>query len=170
MSTSDDDDSHPGLTIAAIGGGALLVWLLWRGGGTGWRGGNGRGNGQGNDKGGGDRSVNPPPPPTVVLRILPGDRLEFDGVESDLATTIARARAAGGARVVARGDARAGWVKDVIEALRAASVSYVVVRPLVGGDEGRYHEEIYVSPSETIATKIYDNGRTESVRSAHAKS
>ena len=39
------------------------------------------------------------------------------------ATTLARARAVGRARVYATGDARVGWIRAVINGLRAAQVS-----------------------------------------------
>jgi hypothetical protein len=52
-----------------------------------------------------------------------GDRLELDGIGSDLETMLRRARSVGRARVRATGDARAGWVSKVINALRTAQVT-----------------------------------------------
>lgn len=98
--------NNTGRTIAVIGGGAFLVWLLWRG----------RGKGKGSG-GNGDHHSDP-----VIVRIRSGDQIELDGVSSDLATTVARARAAGATRVVATGDARHGWIVQVIAALKAAGV------------------------------------------------
>jgi hypothetical protein len=66
-----------------------------------------------------------------------GDRIELDGVSSDLATTLARARAVGRASVYATGDARVGWIRTVINALRAAQVSVWADADLVSGAERR---------------------------------
>jgi hypothetical protein len=96
-----------GRTIAVIGGGAALAWLLWRGRGKG--------------KGSGSNRVQRSDP--VIVRIRSGDQIELDGVSSDLATTLVRARAAGVTRVVATGDARQGWITQVIAALKAAGVT-----------------------------------------------
>lgn len=100
--------NNTGRTIAVIGGGVLLAWLLWRG----------RGKGKGNG-GNGDRNS---APAVVEVWILSGDRIELDRVSADLATVIARARAAGKARLHVAGDARHGWVENVTDALRAAGV------------------------------------------------
>ena len=108
---SKSNENHTGRTIAMLGGGALLVWLLWPG--------RGKGKGEGGD-GDGDRSS---APAAVVVRIRSGGQVELDGASSDLATTVARARAAGGAHVFATGDARQGWVTAVIDALKAAGVA-----------------------------------------------
>ena len=100
--------NNTGRTIAVISGGALLAWLLWRG----------RGKGKGNEGDAGNhRSA------SVSVRIRAGDQIDLDGVSSDLTTTVARAHAAGAARVSATGDARHGWVTQVIAALKAANVA-----------------------------------------------
>lgn len=104
--------NNTGRTIAIVGGGALLLWLLWAG----------RGKGKGSGGDGNQSSA----PAVVVVKIRSGDHIELDGVSSDLATTVARARAAGTARVIAVGDARHGWVTQVIDALRAAGVELYV--------------------------------------------
>jgi hypothetical protein len=101
-------------TIAVLGGGALLVWLLWRG----------RGRGKGKGSGGDDERMRAPEVVEVWLR--GGDRIELNGVSLDLATTVARARAAGVARVFTAGDAREGWHRHVINALREAGVELYV--------------------------------------------
>lgn len=98
-----------GLTIAVISGGALLAWLLWRG--------RGKGKGSGGD---GDRNS---APAVVEVWLRSGDRIELNGVSSDLATVVARAHAAGTARVFAAGDTRHGWATQVIAALKAAGVA-----------------------------------------------
>jgi len=99
--------NNTGRTIAVIGGGAALAWLLWRG--------RGKGKGSGSNR---DQRSDP-----VIVRIRSGDQIELDGVSADLATTVARARAAGATRVVAAGDARQGWITQVIAALKAAGVA-----------------------------------------------
>ena len=98
-----------GRTVAVISGGVFLAWLLWRG----------RGKGTGS----GDGSTGGHPSALVTVRIRSGDRLELDGASADLAVVIARARAAGTARVFATGDARHGWITQVIAALKAADVA-----------------------------------------------
>ncbi|HEX7841479.1 MAG TPA: hypothetical protein VF469_28595 [Kofleriaceae bacterium] len=109
MSTSSRNNT--GITLTVIGGGALLLWLLWRG----------RGKGKGKS-GDGEHSS---PPAAVTVWVLSGDRLALersDGVSVDLATTVDLARAAGRARVRATGDARHGWVEQVKDALLTAGV------------------------------------------------
>ena len=88
--------NNTGRTIVAIGGGALLVWLLWRR--------RGKGKGSGGD---GDHNSTPA---AVEVWIRSGDRIELDRVSSDLATVIVPARAVGKARLHVAGDARHGWV------------------------------------------------------------
>ena len=100
--------NNTGRTIAMIGGGALLAWLLWRG--------RGKGKGKGSS---GESDHNSAP---VIVRLRGNDQIELDGVSSDLATTVARARAAGKAHLHAAGDARQGWIEHVTDALRAAGV------------------------------------------------
>jgi hypothetical protein len=121
--TTTRKQNNTGRTVAVVGSGALLLWLLWHGKGWG-------GDGVGRRARGGAVTRQPdasppasPPPPEVRVSIRSGDRVELDGVSSDLATTVARARAAGVARVIATGDARVGWIANVIGALKAASVT-----------------------------------------------
>jgi len=97
-----------GRTIAVISSGVFLAWLLWRG--------------RGKSTGSGDGSTGGSPSALVTVRIRSGDRLELDGASADLAVVIARARAAGTARVLATGDARHGWITQVLAALKAADV------------------------------------------------
>jgi hypothetical protein len=120
MSTSDENNT--GLTLALIGGGAFLLWLLWPG----------RGKGQG-DRGDTDGIRGRTP---VRVRIRSGDQVDLDGVTSDLATVVGRARAAGAAYVLAVGDARTGWIHTVVDALKTAGVGvYSVQAP---GDEANH--------------------------------
>ena len=107
MPTSNPNNTA--LTIAFLSGGAFLLWLLWPGRGK------GKGRGQ-HDGSGGDGDPKSTPVP-VFVRILSGDRVELSGVISDLATMVARVRAAGAAEVIAVGDAREGWVITVRDAL-----------------------------------------------------
>ena len=102
--------NNTGRTIAVIGGGVLLAWLLWRG--------RGKGKGQ-SSTGDGDRNS---APEAVEVWVRSGDRIELDRISSDLATVIARARAVGKARLHVAGDARQGWFEYVSDALRAAGV------------------------------------------------
>lgn len=132
---SKSNENNPGLTIAMVGGGALLLWLLW----------SGRGNGKGGDAGDGERSR---APAAVVVRIRGGDQVELDGISSDLATTVARARAASAAHVYTTGDARQGWVSAVIDALKAAGVA------------------VYTSPSLPSAPRIAPVPGTLTARNA----
>lgn len=63
-----------------------------------------------------------PSPPEVTVWLRSGDRIELDGGASTLASTVIRARAVGRARVHATGDARVGWIRSVLSALREAQV------------------------------------------------
>jgi hypothetical protein len=115
--------NNPGITLAAVGGGALLLWLLWRG--------RGKGKAKGSD---GDRR-NPAAPITVW--ILPGDRLALDrpdGPSVDLATVVALGRVAGAADARPAGDARHGWVEQVQQTLEAAGAKVSVASPLRYGE------------------------------------
>ena len=113
--------NNTGRTIALISGGALLAWLLWRG----------RGKGKGKGTGSGGDSDHSSAPTSVEVWIRSGDRIEMDGSSSDLATVVARARAASVTHVHATGDARHGWVTQVIAALKTAGATIDVARPLL---------------------------------------
>ena len=110
MSDNDDDrEAGTALMVAAIGGGALLLWLvLRRRTGWGWRG----------------RSDNQQPAArrAVSIVIRDGERVDVDGVSTDLATAVNAARVAGTAHFRASGDARQGWVSKVFYALVDAGV------------------------------------------------
>ena len=119
--------NNTGRAVAVIGGGALLLWLVASGG---------RGSGGHGGRGGTvARTVDALPPSEVHVRIRSGDRIDVDGVSSELSAAVARARAAGIARVVATGDARQGWVVEVLHALGAAGV--VVYTSLRNGTMAR---------------------------------
>jgi hypothetical protein len=104
--------------LVVLGGATLALWLLL----AGRRGGQG-GSGAGDRTLAGLGAPSLPAPEEVRVWLRSGDRIELDGVSSDLATTIARARVVGRASLHATGDARVGWIKTVINALRAAQVS-----------------------------------------------
>lgn len=98
---------HSGRTIAIVGGAALALWLLSLGGGFGLR-------APGTGKGGRISRR------TVWIR---ADRIEIDGDAADLATVVAKSRAAGEVEVHATGDAVTRVVREVLEALHAAGVT-----------------------------------------------
>jgi hypothetical protein len=104
--------------LVVLGGATLALCLLL----AGRRGGQG-GNRAGDRTSTGLGAPSLPAPEEVRVWLRSGDRIELDGVGSDLATTLARASAVGRVSVYATGDARIGWIKTVINALRAAHVS-----------------------------------------------
>lgn len=124
---SADSDDHRGgtaFTLAAIGSGAALLWLLLRGRAWSWRSGNGRSGGEGS-------SAARPPPISVMLR--DGDRIEVDGVPTNLATAVAKARAAGRVHVRTDGAVRHGFVSEVRSALLGVAVD--VASDVDGNDD-----------------------------------
>ncbi len=108
-----DRESRTGRTALALGGGALLAWLLLRG--AGWL--PGRGHGAGGD---GPTRPRPAGPPCRVH--LDEDGIELDGVRSDLPRTVSRCRVAGIAEVTATGAAIVGAIGEVLTLLRDAGV------------------------------------------------
>lgn len=117
-------------TIVLVGGTALALYLLLAG----------RRSPHGGSGGSGDRGwagagaapmPGAQPAPEEVSVWLRGDLLELDGVASDLATMVARARAVGRARVHATGDTLAGRIGTVINALRDAGVTVLAAAPLI---------------------------------------
>jgi hypothetical protein len=103
-----DNQGSTGLVLALAGGGAALVWLLWRGRGA--RGGRDQARDHRDDHA------------EIVVWICSGDRVRVDGVSMDLTTAVNHARSARRVNVFATGDARHGWVEQVRDALRAAGV------------------------------------------------
>ena len=113
---STRNKNNMGITLIVVGGGALLLWLLWRG----------RGRGKGTN---GEHSD---PSAPVTVWILPGDRLALDRVDGaaiDLATAVTLARAAGAVTTYSTGDARYGWVEKVNDTLRAAGLKVHHILP-----------------------------------------
>jgi hypothetical protein len=118
MST-EANDAHradAALTLAVIGGGAVLLWLLLRG----------RRNGSEGQFDDSNESRNRARPSVarrrLVVRTRPGDRVEVDGIDTDLATVLVLALNAGSVEFHTSNDARAGWVSKVFYALSDAGV------------------------------------------------
>jgi hypothetical protein len=104
------EHKHTGRTVAVLGGAGVLAWLVLRG--------TGKGKGVGN-------AATPPvitPAGHSVVWLRSADQIEVDGVVVDLPTLIARGRAVEVTEVHASGDARQGFVADVLEALSAAGI------------------------------------------------
>ena len=107
----DNDNTGRNLAIVA-GGGALLWFVLRRGGGFGFG-----GKGWGRGKGAGSSPGEP-----VRVRI-DSSGISVDGKSTDLAGAVEAAKSVGGAQVFATGAARQGTVDDLVAALRAAGVT-----------------------------------------------
>jgi hypothetical protein len=105
--------------LVVLGGATLVLGLLLTGRRTGNGGNDGRARAPGAAAGTGPQ----PASEEVRIWLRSGDRIELDGVSSDLPTTIAQARSVGRAIVHATGDARVGWIRRVINELRAANVT-----------------------------------------------
>lgn len=99
-------------TGALLAGGALLAWLLLRGG---------SGFGFGRKGGGAETSER-----RVRIRVA-ADGITADGAAVTLDEAVAIAHDAGGADLFATGAARQGTVDDLIAALRDAGVSLWIV-------------------------------------------
>ena len=118
-----------GRALVVLGGTTIALCLLLAGRRSG-QGGKGDGSSSAGHGGKGDGrssagigASSAPAPQEVEVWLRSGDRLELDGISSDLETMLARARVVGRARVHATGDARVGWIGKVINALRAQHVS-----------------------------------------------
>jgi hypothetical protein len=118
MSTrhNDEYDGGTALALTAIGGGGVLLWLLLRARGR-------RRGGPGNGTESHSANEHPIPRREVLVVVRAGDRVDVDGVTTDLATTVTLARAAGTARFHVTGDARQGWVSKVYYGLVDAGVA-----------------------------------------------
>jgi len=123
----DDRNSSAGPVIA-ITGGALLLWLLFRGGGG------GAGLGGSGDGSGARPSLPPPPPqpqpppqppPLARARIrLTSKGITVNGVPMGMETAVAIASTATRTELVITGDARQGTADDLRRALGNAGVRY----------------------------------------------
>lgn len=117
MANRNDKDST-GRTVAIVGGGALLLLLLFRGKGWGLGGSGGDAHGDG-----ANAPITGTTAPRTPCRVrIAADGIQVDGVPADLATTTARCRVAGSADVRATGAAITGVIADVVDALQAAGV------------------------------------------------
>jgi hypothetical protein len=120
--------NHLGGTVALVGGGALLVWLLLRG--KGWGLGGGGGKGEHGSEAPGTGTIKEPPaedryPCQVFVRAL---GIDLAGAPTDLPTLVTHCRATGKAHVQITGGASAQTVEDVISALQAAGVTVAITR------------------------------------------
>lgn len=113
--TQRNDKDTTGRTVAIVGGGALLLWLLLRRVGSG----SGGVDGSGQDGNG----TTAPTAATSPCQIrIDADGIELDGVPTDLAAMTSRCQAAGTAEVRATGAAITGVIAEVVQTLRAAGV------------------------------------------------
>jgi len=117
-----DPDNHTGRSVALVGGGALLFWLLFRGRGWGL-GGNGAGTGAAGTGAAGTTAAADSEARPRCQVFIRAHQIDLDGVPTDLPAVVARCRASGGADVRATGGASVQAVEDVLRALRAAGVS-----------------------------------------------
>jgi hypothetical protein len=123
---SNGKRNNTGTTVAIVGGGALLLWLLLRGEGWGFGGDGGDGQGDGGHGGGAPGSDDAPTGKAAPARCrvrIDGTGMQLDGVPSDLPTITDRCRAAGAADVHATGAAITGVIAEVVHALKAAGVN-----------------------------------------------
>lgn len=100
-------DTRTGRTVVLIGGGALLAWLLLRGG-KGWRFGSGHG------------AVHSPGQPCRVH--VGEDHIRVDGQPATLTAAIVACQARGSAEVTASGAAIIGAINEVVVRLKKAGV------------------------------------------------
>lgn len=138
MSTNDNDehDSNAALAVAAIGGGAVLLWLFLRGRGKGWGLGGNRtnrwhGNGPVPDA---DLAL---ARPTVCIWLRDGNRLDINGVRTDLETAVTIARTAGKVYLLDDGAVTQGLYVKVKDALRDAGVTFATASPWWDGQRVR---------------------------------
>lgn len=131
-------ESRSGRTLVAIGGGALLGWLLLRGGGWGL---------------GGRRSAAAPVGQPCRVH-LDAEGLELDGVRADLPVAVSRCRTAGAADVTATGAAIVGAVGEVLAALTDAGV-IVRASPVLWNVAGLSRPRGAVDPEPYLAARRY---------------
>jgi hypothetical protein len=118
VTTRRDQNHATGRTVAIVGGGALLAWLLLRG----------RGWGFGTSGSGGTESLQPAPStrdaPLPACRVhVAADGIVLDGTRADLPATVSRCRASGAADVTVSGAAIVRAIAEVVQALQDAGVT-----------------------------------------------
>lgn len=121
-------NSHTGRTVAVVGGGALLLWLLLRGKGRGLGGkGQGDGDGAGSGPGPGSGSDVPQLPTSDVaprrckVRIA-SNGITVDGKPATVAEVVAACKSTDGAEVVVTGGGRVVDHEDIEAALKQAGI------------------------------------------------
>src|SRR5881394_1332438 len=125
-----DSNSHTGRTVALVGGGAFLAWMLLRGKGWGLGGSGGPGSGGGGsgsadagvDAGTGATTGAHPELRAPCRVFIRARQIDLDGSPADLASIVTRCRASGQADVRATGGASVKAMEDVFHALQAAGV------------------------------------------------
>jgi len=118
MAQRDHQKDSTGRTVAIVGGGAFLAWLLLRG--SGWKLGNG-------DSGPSSGATGAAPAPTTAAlppcRVrIDANGIELDGARADLVATVERCRAAGAADLAMTGAAIVGVLTATLRALQDAGV------------------------------------------------
>lgn len=133
--TSDGErnPNHTGRTVAVVGGGALLLWLLLRGKGRGLgMGGTGQSDGTGKDDG--SRPNSAPLATTLVeprrcqVRIA-SNGITVDGKPATVAEVVAACKSTEGAEVLVTGGARRADHEDMEAALKQAGIKSLWVQP-----------------------------------------
>src|SRR5262245_852689 len=117
-------NSHAGRTVAVVGGGAFLLWLLLRGKGWGM---GGKGEGSGTGAGSGSGSGSPPPSPPEAsprrckVRIAAGG-IAVDGKPATVEEAVVACKSTEGAEVLVTGGARKGDHEDLKAAFERAGI------------------------------------------------
>jgi hypothetical protein len=123
-------DNHTGRTVAVVGGGTLLLWLLLRGRGWGL-GGKGKGDGDGPGPGPGLGSISRPPslsPRRCNVRIAAAG-ISVDGKPTTVEEAVIACKSTEGAKVLVTGGARHGDYEDLKAAFERAGIQIARVEP-----------------------------------------
>lgn len=126
-----DRDNSTGRTVAVLGGGALLVFLLLRG--KGWGLGLGGTAGASGDGHAGEAPASTEAPPSRCKVRVDSTGLQLDRAPTELDAIVTRCRAAGAADVLVTGAAIQGVVDRLLQALRDAGVVVHVLDPSGAG-------------------------------------
>jgi hypothetical protein len=130
-SDGEREPDHTGRTVAVVGGGALILWLLLRGKGWGL-GGKGRGDGEGR----GD-SEGPSSSPLSTTKVEPrrckvriaSNGITVDGNPATVAEAVAACKSTQGAEVLTTGGARQADHEDMEEAFKRAGIHSLWIEP-----------------------------------------